>query len=254
MSVEPAGSFFNTPLAVAMGLIPGTSSMNKFGENPEVATGTDPEDIWDYGGLYTFSTTADIDQVSSSDDGDTQDVTFIGLGDDWSEVTQIVTLTGQTPATLDTPLRRIYRGYNSNATDFVGDIYVTTNGATLSSGVPTVANTVRCMIRGANNQTLMCIYTVPAGKTAYFMSGYVAMSGTGVQAESSKFSWNARPFGGVFQVKSKLSCVTTGGSTWFYHYGVPVALPEKTDVKITSLEVTATMPVSGGFDLILVDN
>jgi len=239
---------------VAKGEVPGTTSMNKFGENPDIDTGTDPEDIWDYGYTYTFSTSADITQVSSSSGSDTQTVTFIGLDINWEEVSQEKTLTGQTPVTLDTPLRRIYRVYNSDTIDFVGDIYVTTTGATLSTGVPTVANTVRAMIRIGNNQTLMCIYTVPAGKTAYFLSGYVSFS-KGKKEALADFSWQARPEGGVFQVKSKIGLSGSGSSTWNYYYGVPIALPEKADIKIVCDTVSEdNSSVSGGFDLVLVDN
>jgi hypothetical protein len=239
-------------LEIARGNRTGLTAINKFGENPTITTATDPEDIWDYGGLYTFSTTADIDQISSSNDGDTQVITVVGLDSSWEEVTQTKTLTGQTPATLDTALIRVYRAYNSGTSDFAGDIYITTNGAALTDGVPDTASTVRAMIRDGNNQTLMCIYSVPAGCTAYFRSGYVAIAGTGgVQAQVAKVTWRARPFGGVFQVKSQLALGTTGNSTWNYTYGIPVALPAKTDILIRCDEVTATMGISGGFDLVL---
>ena len=102
-----------SPVAIALGQIPGYSSVNKFGENPDVDTGTGPEDVWDYGGMYTFSTSADITQISSDDNSDTQVLTVIGLNSAWAEVTQTKTLTGTTPATLDTPLIRVYRAYNS---------------------------------------------------------------------------------------------------------------------------------------------
>ena len=37
---------------VAEGLVPGYSIMEKFGENPNVTTSTDPSDVWDKGGIY----------------------------------------------------------------------------------------------------------------------------------------------------------------------------------------------------------
>lgn len=252
--VDESGSFIHSydPLAVAQGLITGYAQMNKFGENPDVDTG--PEDIWDYGGTYTFSSTANIDQMSSSETADTETITITGLDTNWAEVTQIKTLTGRTPVTLDTPLIRVYRAYNSGTADLVGDVYLTTNGAALTNGVPDVANTVRAMIRAGLNQTLMCIYTVPAGVTAYFLSGYVAFS-KGRASVTADFTWRARLFGSVFSVKSKIGLSSSGDSTWRYTYGVPVALPEKTDVKIVCEEVSAAdSAVSGGFDMILVDN
>lgn len=240
-------------IQVAAGNVPGYSAINKFGYNSDIDTGSTPEDVWDYGGVYTFSTTADIDQLSSSDNGDTQLVTLIGLDANWDEVSQTKTLTGQTPVTLDTPLLRIYRMYNSGSSDFSGNIYVSTNGAALTAGVPDVATTVRAMVTNGNNQTLMCIYTIPAGHSAFFISGYVAYaksSSTGAILE-----WRARPNGGVFQIKSIISLLGQGSSTWSYHYGIPPMLPEKTDIKITCSDVEANNTgVSGGFDMILIDN
>ncbi len=237
---------------VGRGLIPGYSTMNKFGENPDIDTGTDPEDVWDYGGEYTYSTTADIDTISSSNAGDTQTTTVIGLSADYQEVSQTVVLNGQSKVSLTTPLIRIYRAYNSANTDYAGDVYIYVDG-TISGGVPSTAADVRAMIRNGHNQTLMCLYTVPAGKTAYFLGGYVAT--TKSNATTATFTWRARPYGGVFQVKSKIAVIGSGSSSWQYHYSVPVPLPEKTDIAIKCEEVESNNTgAAGGFDLVLIDN
>ena len=174
----PGGYAFTSDflLEVAKGNILGHTMINKFGENPDIDTATDPEDMWDAGGTYPFSTSADIDQLSSSDDGDTQEITIIGLDENWEEVTQTKTLTGQTPVTLDTPLIRVYRAWNNGTSDFAGDIYLTTNGAALTLGVPDVASAIRMQVRNGNNQSLMCVYTVPAGKTAFVLTAVAAFT------------------------------------------------------------------------------
>lgn len=239
------------PLMVAMGLCSDCTQMNKFGENPAVATGTVPEDIWDFGGIYIFSTGADIDSISSADNGDTQEITIIGLDANWDEVTQTIAMTGQTRKALTTALIRVYRAWNANAVDIAGAVFIYENTA-LTDGVPDDTTKIRAMIRDGNNQTLMCIYSVPRGKTAYFISGYVAVSEK--TNASAAFSWRARAFGGVFQVKSKIGLIATGSSTWAYRYGVPVAVPEKADIVIRCEDVSQTVAVSGGFDLILREN
>jgi len=237
---------------VALGRVRGYEVYNKFGENPDIDTGTDPEDVWDFGGIYTFSTTADIDTVSSSDAGDNQDISIQGLDENWNMITQTATLNGQTKVTLTTPLIRVFRMANSDDTNLAGTMYCYVDGA-ITAGVPDTDADVRAVIINGNNQTLMCIFTIPAGYTGMFLGGYVAT--TKSSGNSATFAWKARGFGGVFQVKSKIGVVGTGSSAWTYHYGVPVVLPEKTDIKITCEEVEANnTAVSGGFDMVLIDN
>ena len=54
-------------LEVAKGNIPGHSSINKFGNNPAVATSS-TETIWSGSNLYTFPTTADITHLRQAVD------------------------------------------------------------------------------------------------------------------------------------------------------------------------------------------
>ena len=241
---------------VAEGEFSNYSIMEKFGENNDITTSSDPEDVWDGGGVYNFSSTADIDSIVSSEDTDTQDIYISGLDASWEVVNQTITLTGETAAALTTPLIRVYRAVNMGSSDIAGQVYVftTETSATDNAGVPNDLAEVRAQINNGNNQTLMCIYTVPSGKTGYFWGGYVTMATTGVQAQTAEFTWRARLFGGVFSVKSKI-VVSGGGSSWWqYTYKLPLALPEKTDVLIRCNEVSATMGVSGGFSVLLKDN
>ena len=73
-------------LAVAMGLVAGHSYVGKFGENPDVDTGTTPEDVWEGGGAYTYDAdaSAPIQYLSSSDAGDTGQTASCPAGPDTS--------------------------------------------------------------------------------------------------------------------------------------------------------------------------
>lgn len=240
-------------LEIARNNIKNYSGVNKFGENADVDTGT-PEDLWSQGETYTFSTTANIDTISSSNGGDTQDVTIEGLDVNFNLVVQTIALTGQTKKVIDTDLIRVFRAYNTNGTNFIGDIYIYITSATISAGVPTTASDIRAKIDAADNQTLMAIYTIPAGKTGYLMKYHVSLAKLS-PATALTCSIRTRIFEEVFRVKDRGSAATTGATSYPRDFTIPLVLEEKTDVKIVIDTVTSNgTAVSGGFDIILVDN
>ena len=67
----------NKMFRIAQGLEPDKQILSKNGVNPDISTTSDPEDVWDNGGIYIWSTTADINRLSSSNDNDTVTITVI---------------------------------------------------------------------------------------------------------------------------------------------------------------------------------
>ena len=205
---------------------------------------------------YTYSTTADIGTISSSNAGDTVDIEVQGLDTNYALTTQTVTLTGQTDATLTTNLIRVFRMKNVGSTDLAGHVYLRTNGSTQTAGVPDTANTVRAMIDNGNNQTEMAVYTVPAGKTAYVRSLDATTAGAN-KTSNYVVEIFAKPFGQVFQLKKKFAIGDSATSLVQYNYVEPAKYDEKTDIEmrvsITAAGITGAS-ISGGFDLVLVDN
>lgn len=241
-------------LEIAKGNISGHSSIEKFGTNADVDTATTPEDVWSQGGVKTFSATANIDGISSSDNGDTQDITVIGLADGYGEVTQTFALTGQTTKVIPIPLIRVYRALNANGTNFVGDIYIYINGATVVAGVATVQTEVRLKVDAGDNQSLTAIYTIPAGKTGYLNFYHVSMAKL-TPATALVCALRIRPFGGVFLTKDIGAAATTGNNTYIREYKTPLKIDEKSDVKLVIDAVTSNdTAVAGAFDIVLVDN
>jgi hypothetical protein len=57
-------------IEIPRGKVSGTYSINKFGVNPQVDTGTIPEDIWDGGGIYVPPTQDQIHDIASSSAAD----------------------------------------------------------------------------------------------------------------------------------------------------------------------------------------
>jgi hypothetical protein len=176
-------------LAIAQGDVTGTTFIHKFGEAPDFDTGDGEVVIWDgandgiLGGgamVYTYSSTNDIGLLSSSNAGDTQNIEIQGLDGSGNLVTQTQTLNGQTDVDISltgTDLKRVFRMINRSSTDIAGVVYLRTNGSAQAGGVPTVATTARAIINNGNNQTLMCVYTIPAGKTGYMRDFFFSTSG-----------------------------------------------------------------------------
>lgn len=105
-----------------------------------------------------------ITKVSSSSASDTRTLTVEGhtlTGGDLTFVTQIVTLTGQTQATLTTPLARVSRMYapDGDTTDLVGVIYGTEDD-TVTAGVPDTDTKVHIMIDAGQNQSHKCATSI----------------------------------------------------------------------------------------------
>ena len=239
-------------LVVAMGLVPGVSIVTKFAENPLIASAV-PADIWDYPGeeIYTFSTGADIDSISSDNDTDTEEILIFGLDENLIEVVQVIALTGQTRRAIDTPLMRVWRAYNSNGTPTLGNVYIYENTA-LSGGAPVDTTKVRGYVAVAEQNTLMGVYTVPAGKTGFFNG--LTLSVSKKVSSIAEFTGKVREFGGVFRTVSRFSVSSSGSSHVFLNPTSFDPFPEKTDF-VGHVDVSANdTGVSLTFDLILVDN
>ena len=78
-------------LELAMGNKTGMSQINKFGRNPEIDSGTTPEDIWDAGGLWVPPTTFRLHNIASTSDNDTGTLVSTGTATGGSTTTLIDT-------------------------------------------------------------------------------------------------------------------------------------------------------------------
>ena len=170
----------------------------------------------------------------------------------WEVATETVILNGQTDVSITKTFVRLYRGIVLHAGVSgmnEGDITVEVD-ATTNAGIFISAN---------DGQSQQAIYTVPSGKTGYFIKGYVGIGSGGnpVGGASAIFTWRARINNGatgVFAIKGQIEVLSTGSQFWIYEYGVPVAIPEKTDILIRCDETSDTVGVIGAFDMVLIDN
>lgn len=243
-------------LEVAKGNVPGHSHINKFGHNAAVAiTG---EDVWAGGGTYNFYPTSavacTIVSDSVNDDGSpvgtgARTVEVYGLDSNWDLQQETVTIDGTTSVNLANSYIRLYRAEVLTA----GSVGTNDGNITIAGGGNTGA-----YIAAGDGQTQQAIYTIPNGKTGYFIKGYVAISDDDKAGEVAEFKWKARANNGTtgaWQTKGQMANRSNGSGWWAYEYGIPVGpIPEKTDLRIECFSATDIVGVVGGFDLVLVDD
>lgn len=237
-------------LKVSQRLIPHHSIIDKFGENPEIDTGTFPEDIWEAGGLYNYDAdgTAPIVSLVSDNIADTEPITITGLDIDGNEVEQTITLTGTTRVALTTPLWRVHIMENVGTTNLVGTVYCYVG----TGGVPLLANT-RAIIDNGNNRTLMALYTIPKGKIGFLYRGELGASRS-VTAGEARCAYFSRRFGSVFTIKKRVNLSNAGTSIYKDARSFPDIVPALTDIKLSIESVSANgMGVFGTFDILLID-
>jgi len=245
-------------LQVSRGLVDGHKNVFKFGNNTTV--GNTLETIWAEGGLYSYLTAATVLKVSSSSTDDSsagtgaRTVELFGLDTDYNEINETVTLNGQTEVNTTQSFLRINRmivrsagSGGSNA----GVIYAGTG--TVTTGVPANVYASVNGVTGAN-QSLMALWTVPAGYTAYLIQYDVSNGTTSNTPAVCKLVLAVRPYGEVFQSKDVKSLTT--GMHVEETFAVPIKIEEKSDIEVRALSSSASVSfdISTAFEIIYIEN
>lgn len=236
-------------LDIARGAYQQVAVVNKFGRNSAVAIGVE-EEVWDGSVAYTFPATALMTSLSqTTDQAALQGATIelMGLDANWELVTQNALLDAAdttTVVTLTTPLIRCFRVKVLAATACSSSIRVHNAGETVDYAI----------ILAGNNQTLMAIYTVPAGKTAY-MTGYYSSVNPGTNLDPTSMPvrlWHRDNTNGYAPHIKHIMGIVNG--IHHHEFKPYYKIAQKTDVYLTAQPVGKAADVSAGFDLILVDN
>lgn len=233
-------------LAVAQGEVEGYSNVSKFGYNDSIGSGA-YESIWESGGAYPFMSSADTLDVVSADANDTsagtgaRTVELEGLDSNYAVITETVTMNGTTAVTTTASFLRIYRARVLTA----GTSEENAGEITISD---TTGSTTRATISAGQGQTLMAVYTVPAGKTAYIVKINVS-SGKDSEIEF-RLRTKTSTANSAWQIKEYID--TRGGFTPWDKLAMN-SIVEKSDIDLQAIGSNTTS-AAGGFELILVDN
>src|SRR5210317_1059525 len=255
-SISQVGTTEPFELQVARDLIIEHKSIFKFGFNPDIDNAL--ETVWAQGGLYSYLSTGTTLYISSSSTADdvastgARSATVSGLDANYNEVSVTVDLDGQNGVQLGSTswlrvFRVIVRSAGSGGQN-AGVLYVGSE-ASPTVGVPT--NKYATVAIG-DNQTVMTLWTVPAGYTAYLLQTDITLATT----QNNKYCTVhlvARPEGEVFQVKDKF--VKSESST-HQEYTIPLKFTEKTDIEVRAIGDSsgADIAISAGLDFIYIQN
>lgn len=226
----------NVYLDIARGSISNSKIVHKFGANFDIDQGTDPESVWSGGGVYPWASLSSAQTIYclSTDAGDTTTLTLQGLDANYDEISETVTLTGTSAVTTSNTFLRVFRM-----------TYDATNVGTITARTVSASGTVVAQIDAGYAQTLMAVYTVPAGFTAYLVALDATIDGT----KTCQMLMYHRLFGKPFRIAH----IAESDGHYRYDFTAPLTVPEKTDIDIRINEVSGNdARVTANFDLVLI--
>lgn len=217
------------------------SFVHKFGAVPSMsvsATGT----VWDINdNIYPWDAldpATNIHITNNIADAGLQ-VVIEGLDADFQPLSETITLTGVDTAGVEV-FCRINRAFVINGTN--------TNNIDIHAGAGN--GTIVARISATLGQTLMAVYTIPAGYTGYLYNIALSIGGTG---DASAFL-KIRDFGqNNFRVKHTFE-VTGAGGPMLYDFAFPLVITEKSDVDVRASVRSNNTRATSSFELLLVAN
>jgi hypothetical protein len=247
------GNYKDPMLEISRGSLTGVAHVNKFGRSTAITT-TNTWEVWDGNAAYVYPTTAVITKLSQTADQagmQGENVEVQGLDASWNLSTETIALNGSnttTAVTLMTPLIRCFR------MKVLADV-VTTSPIRAHNDAE---NQDYAIINTGNNQTLMAIYTVPNAKTAYVTNYYgTANPGGGAPTTFNVSLWGADRDNTYEKQLKHIQGVSANVGAYgrMQHFFKPYyKFTQKTDIFLTGSPTGASVDVSAGFDLILVDD
>jgi len=249
----PKRIYDHTDLAISRGHSQGYRTLYKFGYNPDVDT--QEETVWGNSGDYVWLDNAVTMFVSSTSANDTgtgtgaRTILIQGLDEDYNEIEETITLSGQTQVATQLSYLRIYRSFVTLAGSNEGTsgvIYIGSSGAT--GGVP---NTTVYASISIGNQTQIAAYTVPAGYTLYVDEiNFTAAVSQAQKLVHCKF--NSRDYeSNVFRTRF-VQVIQSNQLIQSFKY--PQGFAEKTDLECRVSTDTSNTAIGASFQGVLIKN
>ena len=226
----------NVYLDVARDAISNSKIVHKFGANFDIDQADDPESVWTGGGVYPWASLATAQTIYclSTSASDTTTLTLEGLDANYDEISETVTLIGLTAVTTTNQFLRVFRM-----------TYDATNVGDITARVTSASGTIVAKIDAGYAQTLMAVYTVPAGYTGYLVALDATIDGTKTCQMLMYHRLTGKPF--------RIAHVAESDGHYRYDFTAPLTVPEKTDIDIRINQVSGNdARVTANFDLVLI--
>ena len=237
-SISQLGGSEPFELQVARGQIPGHTPVNVLGEVPSMSVNTTGS-VWDVNDtLYPWSAwnTPGTLAVARANAGDAnKNVILTGLDINYLPITETVTLTAASGNTTTQTFRRLLKARMNGTSVNLGAV-------TITRGATTVGR-----INAATGETLMGIYTVPAGVTAYLHQGVMTIQDGG----DATGTFYYRVPGDRFVIGHRFEVAS---SEYQYGFTYPLPIPEKSDLDVRATVRTNNSLVTTSFDMVLIQN
>ena len=226
----------NVYLDVARDAISNSKIVHKFGANFDIDQGSDPESVWTGGGVYPWASLSSAQTIYclSTSASDTTTLTVEGLDANYDEISETVTLTGLTAVTTTNQFLRVFRM-----------TYDATNVGDIEARVTSASGTIVAQIDAGYAQTLMSVYTIPAGHTGYLVALDATIDGTKTCQMLMYHRLTGKPF--------RIAHIAETEGHYRYDFTAPLTVPEKTDIDIRINEVSGNdARVTANFDIVLI--
>lgn len=246
-TIGSGGSDIFAKISIAAGDYSAVSYINKFGyrELPAHATNYyplysryDKDDTTDY---YDWPTATSIASVTSSSGSDSGAVVRVsGLDTNYAEVEEDITIGGSAGTTQFLRVHRASLISTTHASGTnVGNITVVVNSKDVA------------YIAAGYGQTLQTLYTVPANKTAYIFQIDVGVDEKEKPVHARIRVRDNTVTNAAWQTKSFIVMESNYVS---HNQTVPIKVTQKSDIMLEGNSSAGAIEVSGGFDLVLVNN
>lgn len=241
-------------LDIARGKFSALAAVNKFGRNPDIDNAAD-EDIWDGGGDWVAPTAARTHDIVSTDANDTsagtgaRTVRIYGL-QTWAtaESTEDVTLNGTTNVATANSYVIIHRM----------QVLTVGSGGTNAGNITATAQTdatVTAQLTAGEGQTLMAVYGIPSGITAYGTGWYSSINRQQTSGSidcALLVKTDADQSDSLFRIGHRLGLSVSGTSYVGHAFVPPAPVVGPAIIKVRGITASANnTDVSAGFDLVL---